>query len=162
MYRFIFVALAVALVACSDSTAPRQLGVAGQWIYRVDQLSDGGQVSCSMTSQDTLTLSRSEGKVAGNYAGGMISCRGKDTETIRLIGGAVVNGAIDSTGTGGQAVSFDFDGKSYHHSGMLAGDEMTGTLTVDHGFPGKLGTVHLTGTWSARRRAVIPPKPQPK
>jgi hypothetical protein len=153
MHRFILVALACVLVACSgDSTAPQQTGVAGQWIYRVNQLSDGGAVSCTMTSVDTLTLARSTESIAGRYSGGAINCSsGEDVETIALVTGAVVNGTVDAMVSGAQNVSFDLDGTYWHQSGSLSGDRMSGTLTIDHGFTGRLGNLHLTGTWSASR-----------
>lgn len=162
MNRLMLVVLACIPVACSgDNTAPQPLGVAGRWIYRVDRLSDGGQVSCSMTSEDTLTLDRTAGKVEGRYAGGAISCSGADVESITMVAGAVVNGTIDPVAKGAQDVTFDLDGISWHHAGSLVGDRMSGTLTVDHVFKRKLGRLHLTGTWTARRTNVIPPPPQP-
>jgi hypothetical protein len=162
MHRFILVALACALVACSgDSTAPQQTGVAGRWIYRVNQLSDGGAVSCTMTKVDTLTLAQSTESIAGGYSGGAISCSsGEDVETIAMATGTVVNGTVDAMVGGAQNVSFDLDGTYWHQAGSLSGDRMGGTLTIDHGFTGQLGKLHLTGTWTAHRTTV--PRPQPK
>ncbi|HLB10569.1 MAG TPA: hypothetical protein VK617_13605 [Gemmatimonadaceae bacterium] len=164
MHRFILVALACALVACSgDSTAPQQTGIAGQWIYRVSQLTDGGAVACTMINVDTLTLSRSTESIAGRYSGGAISCRsGEDTETITMVAGAVVNGTVDAMVSGAQNVSFDLDGTYWHQTGSLSGDRMSGTLTIDHGFAGQLGNLHLTGTWTANRTSASTPRPQPK
>lgn len=162
MNRFILAVLACILVACSgDSTAPKGPGVSGRWIYRIDGLSDGKHVNCSMTTEDTLTLARSESRVAGRYQGGAISCAGWDVESLTIVTGAVVNGTVDAMVNGTQAVSFDLGSASWHQSGGLTGDRMTGTVTIDHTFR-KLGTVHLTGAWSARRTTVIPPRPQPK
>jgi len=163
MNRLIFAALACIPVACSgDNTAPQATGVVGQWIYHVGRLSDGGQVSCSMTLEDTLSLGRSAGKVQGRYFGGAIRCSGGDVESITMVTGAVVNGTVGPMVNGAQDVSFDFDGSSWHHSGTLTGDRMSGTLALDHTFPGKLKQVHLTGSWTALRRSTIPPPPQPQ
>ena len=164
MHRFILVALACALVACSgDSTAPQQTGVAGQWIYRVSQLSDGGAVDCTMINVDTLTLNRSTVNIAGRYSGGAISCRsGEDMEIVGLVTGAVVNGTVEAMVSGAQNVSFDLGGAYWHQSGSLSGDRMSGTLTIDHGFTGHLGNLHLTGTWTANRTSAFPPQPHPK
>jgi hypothetical protein len=163
MNRLMLVVLACIPVACSsDSTAPKASGVGGQWIYRVVQLSDGGKVSCSMTTDDTLSLARSAAIVAGSYAGGTITCTGSDVESIKLVTGAVVNGTVDPMLKGAQSVSFDLDGIAWHQEGSLIGDRMNGTLTVDHVFAGKLGRLRLTGTWSARRKSNIPPPPNPK
>jgi hypothetical protein len=162
MNRLMLVVLACIPVACSsDSTAPKASGIGGQWIYRIVQLSDGGQVSCSMTTDDTLFLGRSTAAVAGSYSGGTITCTGADVESIELETGAVVNGTVDPVVKGSQSVSFDLDGIAWHHDGSLVGDRMGGTLTVDHVFAGKLGRLLLTGTWTARRRSIIQPPPQP-
>jgi hypothetical protein len=163
MQRFILVVLACALVACSgDSTAPQQTGVAGQWIYRVNQLTDGGAVACTMINVDTLTLNRSTVSIAGTYSGGAISCRsGEDIETVGLVTGAVVNGTVDAMVSGAQNVSFDLGGAYWHQSGSLTGDRMSGTLTIDHGFAGHLGNLHLTGTWTAIRTGTFV-HPHPK
>jgi hypothetical protein len=164
MYRIILVALACALFACSgDSTAPQQTGVAGQWIYRVNQLSDGGAVGCTMLNVDTLSLDRSTESIAGRYSGGAISCRsGEDIETIVMVTGAVVNGTVDAMVSGAQNVSFDLGGAYWHQAGSLSGDRMSGTLTIDHGFAGQLGKLHLTGTWTANRTSASTPQPHPK
>jgi hypothetical protein len=164
MHRFILVALACALVACGgDSTAPQQTGVAGQWIYRVNQLTDGGAVGCTMINVDTLTLARSTESIAGRYSGGAISCRsGEDIETIAMVTGAVVNGSVDAMASGAQNVSFDLDGAFWHQTGSLSGDRMSGTLTIDHGFTGKLGNLHLRGTWTANRTSAFVPPHHPK
>lgn len=162
MNRLMLVVLACIPVACSsDSIAPKVSDVGGQWIYRVVQLSDGGKVSCTMTIEDTLSLGRSAVTVAGSYAGGRITCSGADVESIELATGAVVNGTVDPLVKGEQNLSFDFDGISWHQDGSLVGDRMSGTLTVDHRFAGKLGRLLLTGTWTARRKITIPPPPQP-
>ena len=163
MQRFILVALTCALVACSgDSTAPQQTGVAGQWIYRINQLTDGGAVACTMISVDTLTLNRSTVSIAGTYSGGAISCRsGEDIETVGLVAGAVVNGTVEAMVSGAQNVSFDLGGAYWHQSGSLSGDRMSGTLTIDHGFTGRLGKLHLTGSWTANRTSASP-RPHPK
>jgi hypothetical protein len=162
MNRLMLVVLACIPVACSgDSTAPKASDVGGQWIYRVVQLSDGGKVSCSMTIGDTLFLGRSSSAVAGRYAGGTITCSGADVESIKLVTGAVVNGTVDPMVKGAQSVSFDLDGIAWHQVGSLVGDRMSGTLTIDHVFAGKLGRLLLTGSWSARRKSTIPPQPQP-
>jgi hypothetical protein len=162
MNRLMLVVLACIPVACSsDSSAPKASGVGGQWIYRVVQLSNGGDVSCSMTVDDTLFLGRSGASLSGRYAGGGITCSGADVESIELASGAVVNGTVDPLVKGAQSVSFDLDGIAWHQDGSLVGDEMRGTLTVDHVFAGKLGRLLLTGTWSARRKSIIPPPPQP-
>lgn len=162
MNRLMLVVLACIPVACSsDSTAPKASGVGGQWIYRVVHLSDGGQVSCSMTADDTLFLGRSSATVAGSYAGGTITCSGADVESIELSTGHVVNGTVDPVVKGAQSVSFDLDGTAWHQDGNLVGDRMSGTLTIDHRFAGKLGRLLLTGTWSARRKSIIPPPPNP-
>src|SRR3569833_996823 len=95
MKRLMLVVLACIPVACgSDTTAPKASGVGGQWIYRIVRLSDGGQVSCSMTTADTLFLGRSSATVAGSYSGGTITCTGADVESIELVTGAVVNGTV--------------------------------------------------------------------
>lgn len=162
MNRLMLVVLACIPVACSsDSIAPKVSDVGGQWIYRVVQLSDGGKVSCKMTIADTLSLGRSAATVSGSYAGGTIMCSGADVESIELVTGAVVNGTVDPMVKGAQKLSFDFGGSSWHQEGSLIGDRMSGTLTVDHHFAGKLGRLLLTGTWTAQRRSTIPPPPQP-
>jgi len=157
MYRFILVLLACGLVACGgDSTAPQQVGVAGRWIYRVNQLSDGGAVACTMIDADTLTLDRSTERIAGTFTGGDISCRnGDDVETIAMVTGSVVNGTVEPVASGAQSVTFDLGGAYWHQTGSLTGDRMSGTLTVDHGFTGRLGNMHLTGSWSAIRTSLI-------
>ena len=99
--------------------------------------------------------------MAGSYSGGTITCTGADVESIELVKGAVVNGTVDPVVKGAQSVSFDLDGIAWHQDGSLIGDEMSGNLTVDHVFAGKLGRLLLTGTWTARRRGIIPPPPQP-
>jgi hypothetical protein len=163
MHRFILVALACALVACSsDIIAPQQTGVAGQWIYRVNQLSDGAAVACTMINADTLTLDPSTESIAGRYSGGAISCRsGEDIETVAMVTGAVVNGSVDAMVSGAQNVSFDLGGTYWHQSGRLTGGRMSGTLTIDHRFAGHLGSLHLTGTWTAIRTSAFP-RPHPK
>jgi hypothetical protein len=162
MNRLMLVVLACIPVACSgDSTAPAAPGIGGQWIYRIVRLSDGGQVSCSMTTDDTLFLGRSTATVAGRYSGGTITCTGADVESIQLVRGAVANGTVDRMVNGAQGVSFDLDGIAWHQDGSLIGDRMSGTLTVDHVFAGRLGRLLLTGSWTARRRSIIPPPPNP-
>lgn len=162
MNRILLVVIGCIPVACSsDSVAPQATTIAGPWSYRVERLSSGGTVSCSMTSEATLLLGRSAARVEGRYAGGTIQCRGADVETINLVSGLVVNGTIDRMLRGAQNVTFDLDGSSWHQTGSLTGDQMSGALTVDHVFPGKLGRALLVGTWTARRISVIPPKPQP-
>jgi hypothetical protein len=162
MKRLMLVVLACIPVACSsDSTAPKASGVGGTWIYRIVQLSDGGKVSCSMTTEDTLTLGRSTATVAGSYAGGTITCSGADVESIKLVAGPVVNGTVDPMLKGTQSVAFDLDGISWHQDGSLVGDRMAGTLTINHVFAGKLGRLLLTGSWTARRKTTIPAPPQP-
>jgi len=163
MNRLMLVVLACFPMACSsDTIAPEASGVGGQWIYRVDQLSDGGQVSCSMTIRDTLFLSRSVAGVRGTYAGGTIACAGADVESINLVAGTVVNGTVDPMVNGVQNVAFDLDGISWHQAGTLNGDRMSGTLSIDHVFAGKLGRLLLTGTWTAQRKSATPVKPHPK
>jgi hypothetical protein len=163
MNRLMLAVLACSTVACSsDSIAPKASGIGGQWIYRVVQLSDGGQVNCSMTAADTLLLGRSTATVAGSYAGGTITCTGADVESIKLVSGAVVNGTVEAMVKGAQSVSFDLDGIAWHQDGSLIGDRMNGTLTIDHVFAGKLGRLLLTGTWSAQRKSKIPAPPDPK
>jgi hypothetical protein len=162
MKRLMLVVLACIPVACSgDSTAPAASGIGGQWIYRIVQLSDGGQVNCSMTADDTLFLGRSTATVAGRYSGGIITCTGADVESIHLVTGAVIDGTVDAMVNGAQSVSFDLDGSAWHQDGSLSGDRMSGTLTVDHVFAGKLGRLLLTGSWTARRRSTIPDPPNP-
>lgn len=114
-----------------------------------------------MTIEDTLFLERSAVRVEGSYSGGTIRCRGADVESINLLTGAVVNGTVDPMLKGAQDVSFDLDGISWHQAGSLIGDRMSGALTVDHVFTGKLGRLLLTGTWTAHRTSVTPPKPHP-
>ena len=156
MNRLMLVLLACIPLACSsDTTAPRTAGIGGQWIYRIVRLSDGGQVSCSMTTADTLFLGRSTATVTGSYSGGTITCTGADVESIELARGVVVNGTVDPMFEGAQSVAFDLDGASWHQDGSLVGDRMSGTLTVDHVFAGKLGRLLLTGTWTARRESII-------
>jgi hypothetical protein len=162
MNRLMLLVLACIPIACSnDSTAPKASGIGGKWIYRIVQLSDGGQVSCSMTTDDTLSLGRSTATVAGSYSGGTVTCTGADVESIKLVTGAVVNGTVDPMVKGAQSVSFDLDGVAWHHDGSLIGDRMSGTLTVEHVFAGKLGRLLLTGSWTAQRKSIIPPPPQP-
>ena len=162
MNRLMLVLLACIPVACSsDITAPKASGVGGKWIYRIIRLSDGGQVSCSMTTADTLFLGRSTATVAGSYSGGTITCTGADVESIELARGPVVNGTVDPMVKGAQSVAFDLDGASWHQDGSLVGDRMGGTLTVDHVFAGKLGRLLLTGTWTAQRKSTILPPPPP-
>lgn len=162
MNRLMLVVLACIPLACSgDATAPGAPGVNGQWIYRIEQLSDGGRVSCSMNIEDTLFLRRFGVAVQGSYSGGTISCSGADTESINLIAGVVVNGTVEPLLNGGQEVRFDFDGISWHQAGSLTGDRMSGTLSIDHVFAGKLGRLHLSGTWSAHRTSLLPPPPPP-
>ena len=162
MNRLMLVVLACIPIACSsDTTAPKAPGIGGQWIYHIVKLSDGGQVSCSMTTDDTLFLGRSTATVAGSYSGGSIRCTGADVESIDLVAGTVVNGTVDPVVKGAQSVAFDLDGISWHQAGSLIGDRMSGTLTVDHVFAGKLGRLLLTGTWTARRKSTILPPHQP-
>jgi hypothetical protein len=162
MKRIWLVVLACIPLACSsDSVAPQASSVGGQWIYRVTALSDGAQVSCAMSVEDTLFLGRSAATVQGRYAGGRISCSGADVEAINLVTGSVVNGTIDPMVRGTQNVTFDLDGATWHQTGSLSGDRMSGTLTVDYLFAGKLGHTLLAGTWSARRIGRVLPKPQP-
>lgn len=162
MNRLMLVVLACIPVACSsDGISPEAAGVGGRWIYRVGQLSDGGQVRCSMSIEDTLFLGRSAATVEGRYSGGTINCSGTDAESINLLTGSVVNGTLDPMVKGAQNVTFDLDGVSWHQAGSLIGDRMSGTLSIDHVFPGKLGRLLLTGTWTAQRTGVVVPKPQP-
>jgi hypothetical protein len=162
MNRLMLVVLACIPVACSsDGLAPKSPDVGGKWIYRVVQLSDGGKVSCTMTIDDTLSLGRSSVSLAGSYAGGTIRCSGADVESIELAKGVVVNGTVEPLVKGAQSLSFDLDGTSWHQDGSLIGDRMSGTLTVQHRFAGKLGELLLTGTWRARRIGTFPPPPQP-
>ena len=162
MKRILLVVIACIPVACrNDSIAPPANSVVGQWSYRIERLSDGESVSCSMLSEDTLLLGPSAARVEGRYVGGTIQCRGADVERIELISGSVVNGTIDPPDQGAQSVTFDLDGSSWHQTGSLAGDRMSGALTVDHVFAGKIGRVLLVGTWTARKKNAIPPKPQP-
>jgi hypothetical protein len=156
MNKLMLVLLACIPVACSsDTTAPKEPNVGGQWIYRVVQLSDGGQASCSMSIEDTLFLGGSAARVQGRYSGGTIDCIGADAESINLVTGKVVNGTLDPMVNGAQDVTFDLDGVSWHQTGSLIGDRMSGTLSIDHVFPGKLGRVLLTGTWTAQRVSIV-------
>ena len=82
-------------------------------------------------------------------------------ESIQLVTGAVINGTVDPMVQGAQSVSFDLDGVAWHQDGSLVGDPMSGTLTVDHVFAGKLGRLLLTGSWTARRRSIITRPHQP-
>jgi hypothetical protein len=162
MKRILLVVLGWIPVACgSDSVAPQLTNVAGQWSYRVEGLSDGGTVRCSMLSEGRLLLDRSAAHVEGRYAGGTIQCQGADIEEIDLVSGSVVNGTIDRMDQGAQNVTFDLDGSSWHQTGSLSGDRMSGALTVDHVFAGKIGHALLVGTWTAQKLSVIPPKPTP-
>ncbi|HMA01538.1 MAG TPA: hypothetical protein VKP02_04165 [Gemmatimonadaceae bacterium] len=162
MNRLMIAVLAcITVAACSDSLAPTTPDVGGQWLYRVQGLSDGGQVRCSMTIEDTLFLGKSASKVAGRYSGGTIICGGADAESINLVTGSVVNGTLDPMVKGSQDVAFDLDGSSWHQAGVLIGDRMSGTLSVDHVFAGKLGHLVLTGTWTAQRTSISAHKPPP-
>jgi hypothetical protein len=158
MYRFMLVVLALMPVACvNDTVAPDASSIAGRWVYRIERMSDGGQVSCSMITEDTLTLGHSQGTVTGTYAGGTITCNGADVESITFVSGTVVNGTLDPMARGAQTVAFDFGGVAWHHAGTRVGDQMSGTVTVEHAFSGKLGRLLLTGNWTAHRISVIPP-----
>jgi len=151
----------ISVAACGDGLAPKAPDVRGQWLYRIQALSDGGQVSCAMSIEDTLFLGASASQVAGTYSGGTINCTGADAESIELVTGAVVNGTLDPMVNGSRDVEFDLGGASWHQAGVLIGDRMSGTLTVDHVFAGKLGHLSLVGTWTAQRKSTTV-KPPPK
>jgi len=162
MNRLMIAVLAcISVAACSDSVAPKAPDVRGQWLYRIQALSDGGQVSCAMSIEDTLFLGASVSQVAGTYSGGTITCTGADAEDINLVTGAVVNGTLDPMANGGRDVTFDLGSASWHQAGVLIGDRMSGTLSVDHVFAGKLGHLSMTGTWTAQRKSTTV-KPPPK
>lgn len=162
MNRLMIVVLAcISVAACSDSVAPKAPDVRGQWLYRIQALSDGGQVSCAMSIEDTLFLGASASQVAGTYSGGTITCTGADAENINLVTGAVVNGTLDPMANGGRDVTFDLGSASWHQAGVLIGDRMSGTLSVDHVFAGELGHLVLTGTWTAQRTSITAHKPPP-
>lgn len=162
MKQILLVVLAWITVACSgESVAPRDTSVAGEWRYSVEQLSNGGAVSCSMLSDDTLLLGRSTSHVVGRYMGGTIQCLGADVEKIELNSGSVINGTIDLINQDTQNVTFDLGGSSWHQTGSLKGDRMSGQLTVDHVFAGQIGHTLMVGTWTARRIIGDTTKPHP-
>jgi hypothetical protein len=141
--------VAVASTACSDSTEP-QADVSGSWTYSATYSVDLGPLGATNCSGSGVqaTITQSGSSVSGSAQGGQWAC---DPPSIDLApftseDPGRISGTVDGT-----SLHFDVDGfVLLMHEGTVSGSTMSGTLTGTGSIPG-LGTVGLTGTWSASR-----------
>ena len=121
MKRLIFIALALAATACSDSTGPKDANVAGSWTYNATNLAGGG-LSCSISGV-TVTISQSGSTFTGSYSTGSLSCG--SVGGANFAGGTVVSGTVSNN-----AVTFNFDTQDWTHAGSVSGSSIAGTTSV--------------------------------
>jgi hypothetical protein len=132
-----------ALIGCSGDSgglAVDAADVAGSWNAVWQELNAPG-VSCSADGGRLDLTSTGGGTFTGSFQVTTLTCNGS---TGRASSGAVVNGTIFE-----HQVAFDLNDASFHQTGLVDGDAMTGeaiwTLIIND-------TPHtLTGTWTAER-----------
>lgn len=151
MCRFWLTALtAVAVAACGgddSGTGPvGSINVGGTWNVSVSNMSGSG-ASCSTSDPIRATIRQTGSSFTGTYTGGILTCLTPTESFSSAVGsGAITNGEVT-----GNTIRFDLDSPDFHHDGTVSGNSMSGTAqwTYDFGLP--LGTVTLTGGWSATK-----------
>ncbi len=143
------------LAGCSSDstgpTGPQTAQVGGLWTYNPSNLSGtlpGGSGVTYFITDVALSLNQTGTTFTGNANGGNIRAfvDGVVVKDGPRGNQVVVNGTVN-----GNNVSFDIETQAWHHDGSVSGNSMSGTATVTADLGGTLGTVVLTGTWSAVR-----------
>ena len=128
-------------IGCSESAGPPTL--TGSWLYSAPNLTSNG-VQCSVYA--TLDLKQSGADFSGTYKGASVSCNAPFGRGWGL-SGAVLSGSLV-----GDTVAFDLDSPTYHHVGEWTGSRMSGTASAIIVVTGPVGSITITGDWSARKQ----------
>lgn len=143
--------IVVASTACGDSTEPSEhADVSGSWTYSATYSVDLGPLGATECSGSGVqaTITQSGGSVSGSAEGGTWACDvpSFDLAPFTSENPGQVTGTVDGT-----SVRFEVDGfVLLMHEGTVSEDSMSGTVTGTGSIPG-LGSVSLTGNWSASR-----------
>ena len=147
--RRLLLFIVVASTACGDSTEP-QADVSGSWTYSATYAVDLGFLGTTNCSGSGVqaTVTQTGSSFSGSVQGGDWTC---DVPSFDLVPFTSDNPGQVSGTVEGTSVSFEVQGfVLLMHEGTLSGNSMSGTLTGTGSIPG-LGSVSLTGTWSASR-----------
>jgi hypothetical protein len=140
------IAASLSSSGCGDDATQPGPDVNGTWEYNATNIAGTG-VSCGI-SGITMNLSQSGSTFTGTYSPGSVTCTGPGgTFTDQFDPGVVANGSLI-----GNNVSFDFDTSDMRHTGTLAGNSISGTVTVRGDLGDPIGEVTLTGPFAAVRR----------
>lgn len=132
-------ALLLLVTACSDSSGPEPINMAGAWALNVSNLT-GGSFTCSVTNT-TLALNQTGTTFTGSYIGGQMRC---DGSLLGTLSGVVNNGTVSGTN-----VQFDFDTPDIRFSGSVSGNTASGTVAMRVVVSGQ--AMPFTGSWAATR-----------
>ncbi len=99
--------------------------VTGSWTYHARGVAGGG-LSCDITGV-TINLTQTNSTFTGTVVGGYLKCiqGGQIVIDDPLADDVIANGRIS-----GATVSFDIGAPDVHHSGAIAGNSMTGQITI--------------------------------
>jgi hypothetical protein len=166
--------LGALLIGCNKTTEPQYIDVTGTWTYAAGNMtgtdSSGQPVSCSASGSMSLAKSGSGTQAIPDIFGGTItvSVFNGTYSNLRLL--CTVNGAQQTRGPVAGTVSvgeifpnppttgsfyFDSDPDSvvstwYNFNAVMSADQMTaGSVTANIGFGAPIGTVLLSGAFSA-------------
>jgi hypothetical protein len=123
--------------------------VSGQWRYNAPNVAGGG-LSCSISGV-TINLTQTQSTFSGTVIGGHLRCLDGSQAVIDnpLADDVIANGRIN-----GSSISFDIGSPDVHHAGTVAGNSITGQLTIR----ADSGAVPLIGNYSmSRSNAAVRP-----
>lgn len=135
------------LAGCGGGDPPNP-NATGTWTYSSSMVGSGNAagVTCNISNL-TLTINESGTTFSGTYSGGVIACQGPGGSSSTATGsGSVASGSLVHN-----AVNFDFDNSSWHHTGGLTDNQMSGSFSAQ--LSDASGTpLPFTGSWTASRR----------
>ena len=131
----------IAAAGCSEDSSGPNINLTGSWTYTATNISGSG-VSCNV-STSSMTLTQTGNTFTGS-ATGQIACVAGGQSVSNPFQGQITNGTIT-----GNAVQFELSTADARHIGTVSGNSMSGTLTLSLNVGAPIGTVVLTGNWSA-------------
>lgn len=140
------------LVACGGGAAegppPPSIDVTGQWSFSMQGLSSSVGPRCTMEAVQ-LTLQQTGATVTGTFDGGSMDCKYNNFDDLFQVGiGPIVAGSVS-----GSSLSFDLADSTRQQSGSLAdAQHLSGDARWTIAFGDQLGTVVMTGRWTATRQ----------
>lgn len=141
----------VASAACDEGTQPPEhADVSGSWTYSANYSVNLGPLGTSACSGSGVqaTITQSGSSVSGTAVGGEWTC---DSPSFALQPFTSDNPGQISGMVNGTSVHLEVDGfVLLVHEGTVSGDSMSGSVTATGTVAG-LGSISLTGNWSASR-----------